>query len=224
MMTTVDAELALVALGAMLAPVTLFLTVLALVLGERPMRTGLWFYFGAFGVTLLIGVAAAFLLGNDAASARPDTPKTWVAILDVLAGAIVLFFVVRLLRRPRDPKRVERMIDQMTRVTASPVIAIVAAGATLANPGAFMPLAVKDISETNPNNLQYIAEWAGFAFVSLLPLSVALLMLAVAPEPTQRLLMRAREWLERNARTIAAVILVLLAAVLIRNGIAGLTG
>ena len=34
---------------------------------------------------------------------------------------------------------------------------------------------------------------------------------------------RAREWLERNARTIAAVILLLLAAALLRNGIAGLT-
>jgi hypothetical protein len=223
-MSAVDTELALVALGAMLAPVTLFLTVLALVLGERPMRTGLWFYCGAFGVTLLIGVAAAFLLGDAAASPRPDTPKTWVAIVDLCAGTLVLLFVVRLLRRPRDPKRVARLIDQMTKVSSSPVIAIVAAGATLANPGAFMPLALKDISETDPNHWQYIAEWAAFAFVSLLPLSVALLMLTVAPEPTQRLLVRAREWLERNARTIAAVILLLLAAVLLRNGIAGLTG
>ena len=223
-MSAVDTELALVALGAMLAPVTLFLTVLALVLGERPMRTGLWFYCGAFGVTLLIGVAAAFLLGDAAASPRPDTPKTWVAIVDLCAGALVLFFVVRLLRRPRDPKRVARLIDQMTRVSSSPVIAIVAAGATLANPGAFMPLAIKDISETDPNHWQYIAEWAGFAFVSLLPLSLALLMLAVAPEPTQAVLIRARAWLERNARTIAAAVLVLLAVVLLRNGIAGLTG
>jgi Sap, sulfolipid-1-addressing protein len=223
-MSAVDTELALVALGAMLAPVTLFLTVLALVLGERPMRTGLWFYFGAFGVTFLIGIAAAFLLGNAAASPRPDTPKTWVAILDLLAGALVLFFVVRLLRCPRDPKRVQRMIGQMTKVTSSPVIAIVGAGATLANPGAFMALAMKDISETNPSHWQYLAEWAGFAFVSLLPLALALLMLAVAPEPTQRLLTRARGWLERNARTIAAAVLIALAAVLLRNAVAGLTG
>jgi hypothetical protein len=49
------------------------------------------------------------------------------------------------------------------------------------------------------------------------------LALGAAPEPTRRLLTRAREWLERNARTIAAVILLLLAVVLMRNGIAGLT-
>ncbi len=115
------------------------------------------------------------------------------------------------------------MIDQMSKVASSPVIAIVAAGATLANPGALIPLALKDVSETNPNTGQFIAEWAVFALVSLLPLSIALVALAVAPEPTQRLLMRARGWLERNARTIAAVILLLLAAVLMRNGIAGIT-
>jgi hypothetical protein len=32
-----------------------------------------------------------------------------------------------------------------------------------------------------------------------------------------------RNWLERNARTIAAAIVVLLAASLLRNGISGLT-
>jgi len=150
-MTSVDTELVLVALAALLSPVTLFLSVLALVVGERPTRTGLWFFFGAFGVTLVVGVIAAFALGNTAASAKPNTPKTWVAIVDLVAGALVLFVVVRLLRRPRDPKRVARMIDQMSKVASSPVIAIVAAGATLATPGALIPLALKDISETNPS-------------------------------------------------------------------------
>ena len=55
-------------LAAMLSPVTLFLSVLALVVGERPMRTGMWFYLGAFGITLVVGVIAAFVLGNSAAS------------------------------------------------------------------------------------------------------------------------------------------------------------
>ena len=207
-----------------MSPTTVFLSVLALVVGERPMRTGLWFFLGAFGATLVVGVVAAFVLGNAAASPKPNTPKTWVAVIDVVASVLVLYFVVRFLRRPRDPKRVADMIDQMTKVASSPVIAIAAAGATLANPGAFIPLALKDISETNPSAGQYVVEWVGFALVSLLPLLVALLMLAVAREPTQRLLVRAREWIERNARTIAAAILLLLAAALMRNGIAGLTG
>jgi len=221
--TSVDVELTLVALAAMLSPTTLSFSVLALVLGERPLRTGLWFYVGAFGVTVLIGVVAAFVIGDVAASPNSNTPKTWVAIVDVVAGVLLLVYVARVLRRPQDPRRAEAMIAQMSKVTASPVIAIVAAGATLANPGGFIPIALKDISQLNPSAGEYILEWLVFAIVSLLPLSLALLMLLLAPAPTKRVLGRARGWLERHARTVAAVIVILLAAALLRNGIVGLT-
>ncbi len=222
-MTSIYAELVLVALGAMLSPTTLSFSILALVLGEHPLRTGFWFYLGALTVTLLIGVLAAFVLGNAAASPKPSTPKTWVAVVDVIAGALLLVFVLRLLRRPPNPKRAAGMIEQMSKVASSPAIAIVAAGATLANPGGFIPLALKDISETNPSAAQYVVLWVLFTLVALLPLSVALVMLAVAPEPTQRRLTAARGWLERNARMVAAAILVLLAASLLSHGVAGLT-
>jgi uncharacterized membrane protein YeaQ/YmgE (transglycosylase-associated protein family) len=222
-MESVYIELALVALAAMLSPTTLSFSVLALVFGERPLRTGCWFLLGAFSVTMIIGIIAAFVLGNAAASPNPGTPKTWVAIVDVVAGALVIFFVVRFLRRPRDPKRAADMMDRMSAVASSPAIAIVAAGASLANPGGFIPLALKDISETNPSSTQYILLWLGFTIISLLPLTVAIVMLAIAPDRTKRVLDGARGWLERNARTVAAVILLLLAASLVRGGIAGLT-
>jgi hypothetical protein len=224
-MASVDTELALVALAAMLSPTTLSFSVLALVLGERPLRTGLWFYLGAFGVTLLIGVLAAFVLGDLAAApAGSSTPKTWVCIVDILAGAVLLVVIVRFLRRPSDSGRMDRMIAQMETLASSPAIAIVAAGATLANPGGFIPLALKGISQMGPTSAGYVAEWVGFALVSLLPLSLALMMLALAPDRTQLVLTRARGWLERHAMTLAAAILALLAVALLRNGIAGLTG
>jgi len=53
-------------------------------------------------------------------------------------------------------------------------------------------------------------------------MALALLMLILAREHAMRILGAARAWLERHGRTVAAVILVLLAAVLLRNGIAGL--
>jgi hypothetical protein len=45
----------------------------------------------------------------------------------------------------------------------------------------------------------------------------------IARDSTVRRLNAARDWLVLHARTVAAVILVVLAAVLLRNGIAGLT-
>jgi threonine/homoserine/homoserine lactone efflux protein len=143
-------------------------------------------------------------------------------VFDIAAGALLLFWVVRAVHKPRDPARVEHMVDQMSRVASSPAIAIVGAGAVLANPGGFIPIALKDISQMNPSAAQYVAQWVGFAIVSLLPLLIAIVLLAVAPDWTQRVLQRAREWILRNARTIAAVIIALLAAALLRNGIAGL--
>ena len=224
-MTSVDVELGLTALAAMLSPTTLSFTVFALVLGERPLRTGLWFFIGAFGVTVIIGVVAAFALGNAAApeNSSSETPPTWVAILDIVFGALLLLYVIRALRRPRDPKRTADMVEKMSGLASSPAIAIVAAGATLANPGGFIPIALKDISQLNPSAGEYIVLWLAFALISLLPLLAALLSLLVAREWATARLRTARTWLERHARTLAAVIIVLLAAALLRNGIVGLT-
>jgi hypothetical protein len=222
--TSVDVELGLTALAAMVSPTTLTFTVLALVLSERPARTGIWFFAGAFGVTLLIGIIAAFVLGNVAAPSNSSSgPPTWVSILDLVIGVLLLVFVVRALRRPRDPKRIADAIDQMSKVSSSPAIAIVAAGATLANPGGFIPIALKDISQLNPSAGKYIVLWIGFAIVSLLPLLAALVSLAVSPEWTVAKLQVARRWLELHARTLAAAIVVLLAIAVLRNGIVGLT-
>ena len=73
-MGSAEVELFLTAIAAMLSPTTLTFSVLALVLGERPVRTGTWFYLGALGATLLVGVVAAFVL-EDIAAAPPGAPS-----------------------------------------------------------------------------------------------------------------------------------------------------
>jgi Sap, sulfolipid-1-addressing protein len=93
----------------------------------------------------------------------------------------------------------------------------------LANPGVFIPLALKAISETDPSTEGYLLEWIPFTLVSLLPLGIAIVMLLVAREWAERILGRARDWLERYARTIAAVIIIVLAVSLLRGGVTGIT-
>ncbi len=222
-MEWVYAELVLVSLGAMFLPTTLMFCVLALVLGDRPLRTGVFFYAGALAATIAIGIAAAFVLGDAAASSEPSTPKTWVAVLDVAFGGLLLMWVARTARKPYDPAKVSAMVDQMGGVASSPWIAVIAAGALLANPGMFIPIALKTISETDPSPTWYAVQWIFFALVSLLPLLTALVMLVVASDWTKRVLDRARGWLERHAMQVAMVIVGLLALSLLRSGIAGLT-
>jgi hypothetical protein len=219
----VDSELVLVSLAAMLSPTTLTFSVLALVSAKRPLRTGFWFYLGAFGVTILIGIAAAFVLGNAAAPTSSGGRKTWVSVFDIVAGLALLVYVARTFRRPIAEKTTQGMVEKMTSVASSPWIAVIAAGATLANPGGFIPLALKAISETDPSTTGYAVTWLVFTVVSLLPLGLAIVLLLIAPERGERILRAARVWLESHLRLIASVIIFLLAVSLLRNGIAGLT-
>jgi Sap-like sulfolipid-1-addressing protein len=220
----VDLELVLISVAAMLSPTTLTFSVLALVLAQRPLRTGFWFYLGAFTVTLLIGIAAAFVLGDAAAPSSNGERKTWVSIFDLVAGVLLVVYVARTWRRPFAEKTTKGMVDKMSSVASSPWIAVVAAGATLANPGGFIPLALKAISELDPTRAGYAAAWLLFTVVSLLPLSVAIVLLLVSRDWAERVLGKTRVWLEGHLRQIASVIILLLAVSLLRNGISGLAG
>ncbi len=153
----VDLELVLISLGAMLSPTTLTFSVLALVVAKRPLRTGIWFYLGAFTITVAIGVLAAFVLGDVAAPSGNGQRKTWVSVFDLVAGVVLLVYIARTWRRPFAEKTTQGMVERMTAVASSPWIAVVAAGATLANPGGFIPLALKAISELDPTRAGYAA-------------------------------------------------------------------
>ena len=220
----VDLELVLISLAAMLSPTTLTFSVLALVLAKRPLRTGVWFYLGAFVVTIAIGILAAFVLGDVAAPSANGQRKTWVSVFDVVAGVALVVYVARTWRRPIGEKTTKGMVDKMSSVASSPWIAVFAAGATLANPGGFIPLALKAISETDPSTTGYAVSWLFFTLASLLPLSIAILLMLVSPDRAERLLGATRTWLEAHLRLIASVIILLLAISLLRNGISGLTG
>jgi Na+/phosphate symporter len=221
---SLDVEIVLVSLAAMLSPTTLTFSVLALVLGERPLRTGLWFWLGAVAATVGVGVLAALVLGDSAASHDPSTPKTWVAVLDVVFAAGLFLLAVHLLRSASNPEQEASATARMSTLASSPAIAIVAAGATLANPGAFIPIALKEISELDPSKAQYVVDWVFFTLVSTLPLAIAIVLLVVAHDWAMRVLERARDWLLSHARTVGAVIVFLAALALLRNGISGLKG
>ena len=111
---------------------------------------------------------------------------------------------------------------QIGKIADSPIIALLGAGAALANPGVFIPLGLKDISELHPSTTGYIIEWAFFSLVSLLPLAATLVLVLAAQDWTERKLDTARDWLTRNALIIGAVIVLALAASMLRNGIDGL--
>jgi hypothetical protein len=221
-MVSVDIELALVGLAAMLEPATLISSSLVLVVGERPLRTGFWFYVGGLGTTLAVGVLAAFLLGNALAAPSSET-RTGVLVFDLVAGTLLCLYAVLMIRRRPDPEQAARNVERINSIAAAPALTIVAAGALLGNAGPFMLIALKNISELNATGFRYLVDWVLFAVVSLLPLGLALVMLWRAPAWTTRMLSVARGWVEKHMRAIAALVIVALGISLLRDGIAGFT-
>jgi hypothetical protein len=108
------------------------------------------------------------------------------------------------LHRPQDPKKQAAMVEKMRGVASSPAVAIFGAGGVLANPGVFIPLALKTISELNPSRSTYFLLWTAFAVVSLLPLATAMVMLVVAHDWAVRTLTGARGWLIAHVRALSA--------------------
>lgn len=219
----VYAELVVVSIAAALSPTTLTFSILAVVLAKRPLRTGVLFYIGAFSATIAIGILAAIVLGDTAASTEPSSPKTWVAVLDLVGAGFLLWYAWRLRRHPFGPEKEHAMVEQMQKVASSRWIAVLGAGAALANPGGYIPIALKAISETDPSTTQYALEWLFFTVVALLPLLTAIILMAVSPDWANKVLNGARTWLIRNLTLIAIVIIVVLALSLLRGGISGLT-
>ena len=152
-MNWVDLELVLVSLAAMLSPLTLMWSVLALVLSKRPLFTGFWFYLGALVATLAVGVAAAFVFGNAAASRHKSTPKTWVAVVDIIGAILLLVWVVRMLRRPADPEKDREHDGKDEQGCVVPAVAIFGAGALLANPA----YSSRSLSKTSPRRTRAVA-------------------------------------------------------------------
>ena len=85
-MTSVYVEFALVSLAAAVSPTTVTFSILSVVPSKHPLRTGIWFWLGAFLITMAIGVAAGLILGV-AAPSNGGGRKTWVSVFDLVAGA-----------------------------------------------------------------------------------------------------------------------------------------
>ena len=114
------------------------------------------------------------------------------------------------------------MVDKMSGVASSPWVAVVAAGALLANPGMFIPIALKTISETDPST--FLRGAVGL-FRARVPAAAArgLVLLVFARDWAKGVLELARDWLERHAMQVAMVIVGVLAISLLYSGISGLT-
>ena len=175
-MEWVYGELVAVSLAAMLSPTTLTFSVLALVLGDRPLRTGIFFYIGVLTATLAVGVRCGDRARRRCGVGDAVGGRDVVAILDVIAASFLLvvgggYGATRRVLRSRRPQssrwaRSPRHLRSQSWVPAplSPTPA----------PSTDRP---EDDLGDRPEHCGYAVQWLFFALVSLLPLLVAIVLL-----------------------------------------------
>lgn len=210
------------ALGIALSPVPMVCIVLVL-MSSRPVRAGLGFVVGWAGaLAVATGLVAA--LTETVADADAEGARSGVDVVQLALGLLFAFLAVRYWRKrpaPGEPVDRPEIVDRISTLSG-PALLLAGAGAALAN-FKNLPLVLSAgtyIGGTAPDIGQLVGATA--VFVIAASLSVLLPLLAVAAVGAERsapTLKALEDWLLTNLNTILVVLLLVLAAVLIGQGL-----
>lgn len=225
----------LLSLLAMFNP-TLLAAVTLMLLTENPKRLMLGYLLGAYTASITIGLAIVFALHDSGAVST--SKRTIGPVEDLVIGALMLLvaFVLRTDRdRPLRERRERRKLAKQAKNggekkeplplrllgRGSPRIAFVV-GLLLSFPGVSYLAGLSQIDKLGaaaaPTALLVIA----FCLIQQLFLELPLIAYTLRPEKAQGAVDGFRDWLARNGRQAGIIVAIVLGALLIIRGIAGL--
>ncbi len=217
-------EILLLAVASAFWPILIAIVVLALRL-QHPIRVLLWFLAGGLLTTVTIGIAIVFAFQDTSFVAGSHPPAN--PTLSLVAGLLSLLAAFALLRRSRrappdevagpavqkEPSKAERAVER-----GGPVA--FAAGVVLnIVPGALPFVGLKDIAQLDASDGAKVVAIVAFYLVMFAFVEVPIVAFAFAPERTAATVSRFNAWIGRNARRVAAYVLVVAGVYLIINGL-----
>jgi hypothetical protein len=201
------------------------LLIVAVYLGSaRPRLTAAFYLAGAVAMSLVTGVIILAILRNAQLSHPADhTPRYGVRLG---LGILLWLAAVVVSRRnspPPDPAQAKPGL--ISRMVASPApVSAFLVGVLIFAPGATFLAALQVIATSDAN-----IELTAFAVLVVVTINVLLVWLpivvhVVAPDRTTRYLTSFNGWLRAHGRTLLIGVLVVVGAIMVANGIYGLTG
>jgi Sap, sulfolipid-1-addressing protein len=210
------------AVGVALSPVAIVAVVLMLVT-PRARSNGPAFVLGWIAGLVVVG-AAVLLVSGPANANDAGEPATWVDVLKLVLGLLVLRIALRQWRgRAGDaatPKWVGA-IDGFTPVKAAGAGAVLAG----ANPKNLLlaVAAAAAIAQTGIPGGQQAASYAVFAVIGTVGVAVPVVIYLALGERSAPILERLQEWMAAHNAAIMAVICLVIGAKLVGDGISGLS-
>ena len=207
-MTRVFLEALPFALGGMVSPTLLALSMLIMASPDRGRLKGLCYFLGTLVFSVLFVVALHLFL-HSLGMAQPDKAKEQVeAIIDIVIGALlVLWAIVRVLRGTPPPKMKH---EDRARKPMSLGAAFVAGFVMMSVNFSTLPLyalAVRVVDKSSLAMTDKLIEFALITVIILVPAWLPVALAYIAPQQSRRILDALRGFLTRHARLIITIIL-----------------
>jgi Sap, sulfolipid-1-addressing protein len=214
------AELFLLAVASAFWPTLILVVVVALRL-EHPTRILVFFVAGALLTTISIGLAIVFTL--DGTTVGSGSNRSVSAALYLIIGLLSLLAAGALWQiggRPRKPKPPKTGPSLAERSVERGAPVAFAAGVVLnIIPGTFPFVALYDIAKMDVSNGAKVAAVVVFYVIMLAFAEVPIVAYLVAPQRTIAATNAFNDWLSRNGRRVAAVVLAVVGAYLVVRGL-----
>ncbi|HXS33014.1 MAG TPA: GAP family protein [Solirubrobacterales bacterium] len=224
----------LLSLLAMFNP-TLLAAVTLMLLTENPKRLMLGYLLGAYTASITIGLAIVFALHDSGAVST--SKQTLGPVEDLVIGALLLLVGLVLstdrdqpLRERREKRKLAKQAKNGEKKEplpmrllgrGSPRIAFVV-GILLSFPGVSYLTGLSHIDKLEAGVAPTVLLVIAFCLIQQLLLEVPLVGYMLKPEATQGAVDGFRDWLARNGRRAGIIVAIVLGALLIIRGIAGL--
>jgi hypothetical protein len=225
----------LLSLLAMFNP-TLLAAVTLMLLTEHPKRLMLGYLLGAYTTSITVGLAIVFALHDSGAVST--SKQTIGPVEDLVIGGLLLLvaYVIgtdraRPLRERRERRKEAKQaknggekkeaLPMRLLGLGSPRIAFVV-GLLLSFPGVSYLTGLSHIDKLEAGVAPTVLLVIGFCLIQQLLLEVPLVGYMLKPEATQGAVDGFREWLTRNGRRAGIWVAIVLGALLVIRGIAGL--
>jgi hypothetical protein len=212
------------AVAVAISPLPIVAVVLMLVT-PRARTNGPAFIVGWLGGLAVLGaILLAIASGGDASD--DGQPAEWVSVIELVLGIGLLLLSVKQWRgRPQDDEEAP-MPKWMGALEGFTAVKSLAAGAVLSsvNPKNLLLAiaAAAEISQTAISGAEQAAAWAAFALIATAGVAAPVVIYFALGERAGPVLGSLKNWMARNNRAIMAVLLLVIGAKLIGDGISGL--
>ncbi len=225
-MGAATAQVVAFGVGVTISPLAII--AVTLLLGGAHGRLTAGVFVAAWALGLIVLGTLVLLIADGANAAQSGTPATWVGVLKLVLAALLLWVAGRQWRgRPGSEAQAELpgWMESVESFTPAKAATSALLFATVKPKNLLLTIgAATAIAETGATSAQQAAALLVFVVIGTLGPALPLVVYLLARDRASAVLTEMRDWMVRENTTVIVVLCVVIAAKLVGDGLATLTG